>query len=706
MYFPTTINYGSVSEYKQKKVLALAPDALVFLNGNSDIPICLKCNAKEDLKNDITNISTSLGIEGAPGSASFTIVAPTKTFETKYIKDGKLAITEMMEVKIFIKGRFADNDGYFNYYPVFWGLVSSVTDSFSAGEYTINVECKDILRWWQIMKVNIHPSVITAKFSGQQPNALGSRYANMNPFQIILSLAEYGAQNLMSPASYIQTAGAQDSIKYWRNANEKMIEYWANRFRQVGKNIKIYGYLGSVQGNLTVEEAYIKGTRKLELQGKKTPSPRVKMIQNNDFLPFYEFKQFDLTESEYMSKLDMALEVKNYINYEFFMDVDGHIVFKPPFYNLDVRPNNPYSIIEDIDLVSWDFTGSEEEVITRLDVSGYISPQFKTEVRGSIYGYYCDYNLAKKFGLRQQSITVRQLKTKKSCTLYAINELAKINSKRFSGSLTIMGRPELKLGFPIYIPSRDCFYYVTSITHSFTFGSTFTTTLGLEARRVKRVDHEVSTEEDGVVKNGAMVFVKEELPENETNFQPSPQQEVEEQLEQQQKQAEPIQHIGLYKLVANKKVDIVNLEKNEIPVSDKDGYELIGGFTYGKNLQIDSEGNIVAGDNKTNVAKYLVMANPVKEKDIGKDKNKSHLNDNKEPEGQVSIANKGQALSEVVPSGSKSRCSCITNNIKIKLGIMTKAENEAEQVKNQKEQDQVNSQTNNINQKRRINQTE
>jgi hypothetical protein len=68
---------------------------------------------------------------------------------------------------------------------------------------------------------------------------------------------------------------------------------------------------------------------------------------------------------------------------------------------------------------------------------------------------------------------------------WAKAELVKQNALIRQGTITIIGRPELKLGYPVYVPSRDAFYYVKGIENRFTFGGTFTTTLTLCAERAK-----------------------------------------------------------------------------------------------------------------------------------------------------------------------------------------------------------------------------
>jgi oligopeptide transport system permease protein len=52
------------------------------------------------------------------------------------------------------------------------------------------------------------------------------------------------------------------------------------------------------------------------------------------------------------------------------MDVSGDIVFKPPFYNLDILHNKPVSWIQDIDIIDWDISESEAEVVTQILMQG------------------------------------------------------------------------------------------------------------------------------------------------------------------------------------------------------------------------------------------------------------------------------------------------------------------------------------------------
>jgi hypothetical protein len=70
--------------------------------------------------------------------------------------------------------------------------------------------------------------------------------------------------------------------------------------------------------------------------------------------------QVNFFNSEMMSKLEIANAVTALTGYEFYQDVDGDLVFKPPFYNLDTR-QDPVFVVEDADLISISEASSEPE---------------------------------------------------------------------------------------------------------------------------------------------------------------------------------------------------------------------------------------------------------------------------------------------------------------------------------------------------------
>ena len=55
----------------------------------------------------------------------------------------------------------------------------------------------------------------------------------------------------------------------------------------------------------------------------------------------------------------------------------------------------------------------------------------------------------------------------------------------WSGQITIVGDPQIKIGNTLYIKDLNTTFYIKGVTHSFVFGGTFTTTLQVMAGRIK-----------------------------------------------------------------------------------------------------------------------------------------------------------------------------------------------------------------------------
>lgn len=144
-----------------KPVVVTAPDALVYINGESDILGCSKCRRKFDLSKYITSIQVDLNVESPPGSASINLSIPQHVVDEFYF-EGNPLITPMMEVEIYGKGYFLV-EGVPQNYPIFWGLVTEVSNSYSSGEHTFSINCADILKWWELCMMNVNPAFTGVK---------------------------------------------------------------------------------------------------------------------------------------------------------------------------------------------------------------------------------------------------------------------------------------------------------------------------------------------------------------------------------------------------------------------------------------------------------------------------------------------------------------------------------------------------------------
>jgi hypothetical protein len=194
----------------------------------------------------------------------------------------------------------------------------------------------------------------------------------------------------------------------------------------------------------------------------------------------------NLFETEYLSKYEIAKQVTTVTGYEFYQDVDGDLVFKPPMYNMDTR-SDPVYRIEDRDLISIDETETEPEATLMKGTGSHFANLTGHGVDGwaGVGGVYIDYRLVAKYGYREETFETNYLTSRHAIFLSAINRLDLANAGVKSASITIPLRPEIKPGYPVYVVSQDCFYYVKSLSHSFSPGSSCTTTIEGVAKRTK-----------------------------------------------------------------------------------------------------------------------------------------------------------------------------------------------------------------------------
>ena len=162
----------TIKEFKHRNVLKLAPDAFVTINGGvkGKVVVPVESSGSTAVKKDkkcesgISSINVSAAITPGSGKANIEIIAPQyKGLHEDYyvtLPTGvKVPYFIMMEVKVYMKGFFLDaSDSYKpKYYPVFWGFITEVTESYNAGNYTISLVCSDMLSFWKYTNIIVVP---------------------------------------------------------------------------------------------------------------------------------------------------------------------------------------------------------------------------------------------------------------------------------------------------------------------------------------------------------------------------------------------------------------------------------------------------------------------------------------------------------------------------------------------------------------------
>lgn len=641
----------TLSEFRNRGVIKLAPDVLVYISGDLRTSVITPVSGTTLNFNDgITSVNVQNNVD-PPGSSNATIdiTAPIYGADARYwtmIKEnGKTyrapVFVPMQEVKIFMKGRFL-KDMSPKYYPVFWGLISNVDENFSGGVWKMTLNCVDMLHWWSWSTVNLHPVPATNVALGgtQSLTAYSSIFKDASPFTIMHRLAkdmyvpeaadgnqlnrgiEYAAVHRFHSPAWVGQKNPLEQI-YPPYALKQvaigLMNYWQRRFQSLGTLLKMYGIRG--QPVTVMDQAgndiriqppveYWRSTPPDESEKQQASyslvNERYDVSEHlKDFTTFFEFdKMGEFTDAEYMSKLEIAINVKNRVEYEFFQDVDGVFVFKPPFYNMNTKYVQAY-IIKPNDIINNSFQTDAEGIVTVLEVQTPFSAQMRDAQYPSGKGFHVDIDLAKKYGIRHHFLSLQYIKPDvQIARTLAVGHMDLINAKTFTGNVTIPGRPEIRLGYPVYLEHRDSFHYVKSVTHSFDYGGSFNTTLSLEAERQKIRVFSNNQQTARVVTDHIYVFtgetnLNEVLQTNYTKKKDDILQSTERLLSLRQGRYEIVSRkAAIQSLKAggrtNLRTDYRSITETTVPFTDEEGYKLIGSFEYGRGIIL--RGSVIIDD--------------------------------------------------------------------------------------------------------------
>jgi hypothetical protein len=495
--------WAGTSNPNARPYVVTDPDAYVAFQGETTVIGCGECRRTVDFNDYITSINTEGSIDSPPGSATISMTIPD-TDVNQFFVENQFLIVPMMEVEIYSKGYYLVG-GVPKYYRIFWGIVSSVSTSWSNGTTSISISCKDILRWWELTQVVLNPAFL----EGMGTSAGGyqlyqNQLAGMNPYAVIIMMARE------SMGDFSFTTGSFQSFTPEKGGPEKqfstnflgnIMAYWQQKFQNIWSSLVLYGtngqmYTSTILGDGTSSPREMsKKILQAEWDERKTESEAATALREDIGntaafkIEFPRAGEVDFFQTQAQTKLSIAQEAKTQIGFEFFCDTNGDIVFKPPFYNLNVMPNKPVFWVQNFELIEDTLTDSESEVVTHITSSGnafggVMDWGLNDDITTPNTGVY-DYHLLKQYGWRKHEFQCSWAGNPKRLFYHCLDMLDRINSKRHHGSVTIPLRPELRLGFPIYVEKYDSFFYINSISHNYAVGSSATTALTLSSRRSK-----------------------------------------------------------------------------------------------------------------------------------------------------------------------------------------------------------------------------
>ena len=518
----------------RRNVLKLAPDAFVVINGALTSRVLSPMEAKStqniDIRGGISSINVSAAVS-PPGASRATIevIAPMYKgiHEDYYITmpNGTRVpfFMPMMEVKIYMKGRFLEPEYNYvpRYYPVFWGMITNVQENYSDGNFTLTITCEDFLCWWKYQKITTNPSVQDAFFGGAPQIRFPSVFEKMSAWEIIYSLfvdsffTQHGDNGAALHYNFVFPKWSKTGIlpdspliptrDTFGPLSNLAIKYWNDRFglgvtdednpdlirKQLEKiPLRMYGLRGPVDFK-TINDTMLSFIDKKDAVLGQQADRRAKLDLDFGLLSRVQpYGMFDLfgsgAESTVFSKLEIATAICEKVFMEFFVDTNGEIVFKPPFYNLDVASGKvPYYRIGPDEIINYNASFDSNSIINYLVVTG---PMYQALPSLEVTGFHADFDSIKRYGIRSEQLNVPYGMNAKQLKMIAVAEMARRNGQAYTGSVSIPLRPEMRLGYPVYLEHIDSFYYVTGINHNFTYGSSAVTELSLQFKREKVFD--------------------------------------------------------------------------------------------------------------------------------------------------------------------------------------------------------------------------
>ncbi len=400
------------------------------------------------------------------------------------LENGRCVFAPMQLMVCLLTRRFKDRNDPEDMIVAFTGFIDSVSEEYDGKTSMLRIQGTDVSKLMHITQANVNPSLFESGLPGGGQYKIWSNIFSGQPGWKIIKTLIVGGEDTASQAingvgHFVYRAYNPNNSTGGKTAEKNALltgmKFQAAQWDKEGNIIiandkldKLFFSPGRIHIQILPFEVSPKGLRDLSVYKKIFGA------------------SFQNWQNEYRSHLEIANEVAQLSNYEFYADQFGDIWYhQPRFHNYHLLTNdNPeVYVIRDEDITTYQFTESDKDVVSSIYVAG--QPNY-SEVPPQIMkmtGFYEDSSLLRKYGRRMLSISHPYITDSRDCFYFAKSWMLRVNSGRFVGTVTLLGRPELRIHMPVYIPMRNMIYYITGISHKFVYGQTFTTTLQLKYGR-------------------------------------------------------------------------------------------------------------------------------------------------------------------------------------------------------------------------------
>ncbi len=368
---------------------------------------------------------------------------------------------------------------------VFTGLVNHVNDQYGEDNDKIQIAGEDITKWLRLSQVNINPALGGFKELEtdlvNQFKMFTKRFSGWRPDWIIRAMILGTTDKELASRGSDMDKASLTGVGTFKEANNDPSGLERLTLQQKDS------YLSPP----SITDALFNQS-KLRIQEPPYTDKNAKDENGQVFIEWAPYNRFTQEtnvqfESEYKTRRDICYDTAKTVNFEFYADTDGNINFHQPRYEnyhiLTAATPDVY-ILQDTDILSWSFLESDDDIQTHIRVTGEKDfLQGALEPKMSRVNWYQDDTLILKYGMRFMTLSQPLCKDNDDCFYYAKSIMMRLFRNRLQGEVTITGRAEITQGFPVYIPFRNMIYYTHSISHSFSFGDRFVTTLSLQYGR-------------------------------------------------------------------------------------------------------------------------------------------------------------------------------------------------------------------------------
>jgi len=476
-----------------REIIKSSPDMIVYIEG---VPYFKNDYLKGPSTNYVivnfndyvTAISCNYGVDNLMPSGSVNLSIPNGSKSLFLAPGGGFMLQPMSELRIYAKNYYFAKNGNTIYRRVFNGMIRSIDYNETNTSMEVAISIVGNMRWLELMQVDIHPAFLSFSSAGQRATKTIDSY--LTPYEMLANVL----WRAMDFSGFLKS-GFEESLKLY-GVQKDFITNWQARLESLKKYIHVFGWTKPITVPTDdllydpVNPWAIEGQRKLSNTSPEDAAKDINVAYINKHLPEMSIGTLNLIDSSGItSRLERFKQIIETMGYEGYQDLDGNIVVKPPAYNLDCTvigdtskiPNenltpttNPY-IINLSEILGENYMEDETGIRrTRMTVKGSFYPEglgINIDKFQSI-GSFTDVNLLRKFGIRDESVkTISFLGNNASVlTAFAAMELAKANKNAKVYHVTIPMRPELRLGFPIFIPHLDMYAYITAISLSYNVG--------------------------------------------------------------------------------------------------------------------------------------------------------------------------------------------------------------------------------------------